>query len=245
MFPTHLSHISESKFHFKDYKSKHNLNKLLYSTKCKILNIEIFDLHRQLHNIKKNIMTLNKDLSNLLPVYIWRCIVCRNNCFFEKYKHNIRLSNVKKLNWLIKKKEEKIISEIKNIKYSVRYDTNKNKLLFKTDELEVNSGEFVDINLTPKEFEKGSIEPFTQTNKKWFINLSNDNIPLEVSNLLQLGEGFSIPSFKNKKQSVIEFIKDFESIGFRGNNNQKLNIRNTVVAQLEKFMNDKQQDNWN
>jgi len=45
VFPTHLSHICESKFYLKDFKSKHNLNKLLHSTKNKILNIESFDLH--------------------------------------------------------------------------------------------------------------------------------------------------------------------------------------------------------
>jgi len=175
---------------------------------------------------------LDKDLSDMLPVYIWRDIVDRNNWFFAKYKHNIQSANVKKLNWLLKKKDIKTISETKNIKYSVRYDNNKNKLVFKPDEIVVNNDGFVDVSLTPKEFENNNIRPFTQTNKKWFINLSNDYIPLEVSNLLQLGEGFSIPFFKNKKQSVIEFIKDFESTGFRGNNNQKLKIRNTVVTNI-------------
>jgi len=118
----------------------------------------------------------------MLPAYIWRGIVDRNNWFFARYKRNIQLANVKKLNWLIKRKHKKAISEIKNIKYSVRYDNNKNKLVFKSDEMEVNNMGFVDISLTPKEFENNNIRPFTQTNKKWFINLSNDN--LEVSNLL-------------------------------------------------------------
>jgi len=58
--------------------------------------------------------------------------------------------------------------------------------------------------------------------------------------LLQLEEGFSIPFFKNKTESVIEFIKDFEGTGFRNKNNQKFKIRNTVVTQLQKFMNNKQ-----
>jgi len=38
----------------KDYKSKHKLNRLLYNTKIKILNIESYDLHRQLHIVKRN-----------------------------------------------------------------------------------------------------------------------------------------------------------------------------------------------
>jgi len=83
----------------------------------------------------------------------------------------------------------------------------------------------------------------TQTNEKWFINLSNKIIPLEVSNLLQLEEGFSFPIYNNKREAVIEFIKDIEGKELRHNNNQRLKIRNTVVTQLQKFMNNKQQVN--
>jgi len=54
VFPKHLSNISESKFHFKEFKSKDKLDKLLYNTKHKILNIEIFDLHKQLYNSSFN-----------------------------------------------------------------------------------------------------------------------------------------------------------------------------------------------
>jgi len=75
------------------------------------------------------------------------------------------------------------------------------------------------------------------------VNLSNKIIPLEVSNLLQLGEGFSFPIFNNKREAVIEFIKDVEGKELRYNNNQRLKIRNTVVTQLQKFMNNKQQVN--
>jgi len=42
---------------------------------------------------------------------------------------------------------------------------------------------------------------------------------------------------------VIEFIKDIEGKELRHNNNQRLKIRNTVVTQLQKFMNNKQQVN--
>jgi len=73
-------------------------------------------------------------------------------------------------------------------------------------------------------------KPLNQTNEKWFINLSSCNIPAGVSNLLQLGEGISMPFFKSKKESVIEFINDFEGTNFRNNNKQKFKIRNTVVT---------------
>jgi len=66
VFPVYLSHISDSKFHFKNYKSKHNLSNLLFNTKKKILNIEIYDLHRQLHKIKSELITLGRKLSDIL-----------------------------------------------------------------------------------------------------------------------------------------------------------------------------------
>jgi len=69
----------------------------------------------------------------------------------------------------------------------------------------------------------------TQTNEKWFINLTSKTIPVEISNLLQLDEGFSFPIFNkkfnnkifnNKKEAVIEFIKDIVGKELRHNNNQ-------------------------
>jgi len=103
----------------------------------------------------------------------------------------------------------------------------------------------VSVNITPDKFMNSINKPLSQTNEKWFINLSSCNIPVEVSNLLQLGEGFSMPIFNSKKESVIEFIKDFEGTGFRSNNKQKFIIRNKVVMQLQKFINNKQPvDKW-
>jgi len=147
--------------------------------------------------------------------------------------------------WLRKKKNLEIERNIKNINYLAEFDNNRNRnrTVYKFGEVEVNSGdknEFININITSDRFMNNMSKSLNQINGKWFINLSSCNIPAKVSNLLQLGEGFSIPFFKNKKESVIKFIKDFEGIDFRNNNNQKFKIRNTVVAQLQKFMNNKQ-----
>jgi len=71
MFSIHLSHISDSNFYFKNYKSKQNLSKLLINTKKKILNIEIYDLHRQLYKNISEIIISGRKLSEFLLVYIW------------------------------------------------------------------------------------------------------------------------------------------------------------------------------
>jgi len=49
----------------------------------------------------------------------------------------------------------------------------------------------------------------TTIRNKWFVNLSNINIPHDVQYLLQLDENFSMPTNK-KNNVVIEFIKSIE-----------------------------------
>jgi len=243
LFPSHLSRFSEGGIHLINHKSQHNLSKLLYSTKRRILNIESYDLHRVLQKIKQEISIISRSLSDLLPAYIWRDIYDSNYWFFEKYRQRIQLVYDKKILWMRKKKDLVRVDNIKNINYQAFYDKNKNTTAFISDELEVNNDDMVkyNINISPKKFKNELSRQAIRINDKWFINLSNHNIPSDVTKLLQLGEGFSFPFFKNKKESVIEYIKDFEGMGFRGNNSQKLKIRNTVVTQLHKFMNNEQQ----
>jgi len=246
LFPSHLSRFSDEGFHLVDHRSQHNLCRLLHRTKRRILNIESYDLHRTLQKIKQQISIISRNLSDLLPAYIWRNIYDINYWFFEKYRRRIQLANEKKILWMRKKRDLVTVAKIKNINYQAVYDKNKNTTTYQSFGLEVNNDNLVkyNINISPKKFKNELSKQPIQINEKWFINLSNQNIPLDVTKLLQLGEGFSFPFFKNKKESVIEFIKDFEGLGFRNNNSQKLKIRNTVVTQLYKFMNnDQQMDN--
>jgi len=246
MFPIHLSHISDSKFYFKNYKSKQNISKLLFNTKKKILNIEIYDLHRRLHEIITEIETSGRKLSEILPVYIWNDVHDRKKWLFLKHAHDIEHSNNKKFIWLSKRKDRENLSNIKNINYQVYKDKNNGEMVYKLEDKQINNKnlqKITDIAVSPKMFEDVGSRCLTQTNGKWFINLSSKAIPVEVSNLLQLGEGFSFPIYNNKKEAVIEFIKDIEGKELRQNNNQRLKIRNTVVTQLQKFMNNKQQVN--
>jgi len=235
VFPVHVSQFSEQKFYLKNFKAKHNMKNLLNSTKRKILKIEKFDLHRQLVETKRKINELGRMLSDLLPVYIWRDVFDKSNSWFEEYKRKGHINNNKKMSWLVRKENNKKVSNIKNINYQVYFNNTKKEFLYNKIENELQN-DIIEIpskvNISPKNFAPLAVDSLMQTNHRWFINLSSFNIPGEVSNLLQLDEGFSIPVFKNKKELVIEFIKDMEGKDLRRNNDQKLLIKNTVINKL-------------
>jgi len=147
---------------------------------------------------------------------------------------------------LLRKENEKKVSNIKNINYQVYFNKTEKEFVYnkiendlQNDVLEISST----VNISPMNFVPRSVDSLMQTNHRWFVNLSSFNIPEEISNLLQLGEGFSIPVFKNKKELVIEFIKDMEGKDLRRNNDQKLLIKNIAINKLQKFLNNKQQLN--
>jgi len=120
------------------------------------------------------------------------------------------------------------------IKKEFVYNKKDNK--FQKDPVELTN----EINITPKNHSSVSVDNITQINQNWFINLSGYNIPDEVSYLLQLGEGFSVPAFKNKKELVIEFIKDLEGKGLTHNDEQKLKIKDLAINKLQKFIKNEQ-----
>lgn len=55
------------------------------------------------------------------------------------------------------------------------------------------------IEREPQNFTQVISNPLDYTNKKWFINLINTVIPINVSNLLQLGGNFCLPIDRNRK----------------------------------------------
>jgi len=75
-----------------------------------------------------------------------------------------------------------------------------------------------------------------QTNKKWFLNLSNTTIPSEVTILLQHGERFSLPTYQNKKQAIHEYIKDMKSNLALKNSSIQAMIRNIAIPQFHNFL---------
>jgi len=73
--------------------------------------------------------------------------------------------------------------------------------------------------------------------EKWLINISNTQIPKEVTGLLQLGEGFCLPPI-NATHTITEFIKSIEYYFSRfplGNYNCK--FRNQLFPHIEALKN--------
>lgn len=66
------------------------------------------------------------------------------------------------------------------------------------------------VNIDPINFTHKSNYPLEVTNKKWFVNLTNIDIPSKVYSLLQLGDNFILPIDLNKKTTIYQFIKDIE-----------------------------------
>jgi len=73
-------------------------------------------------------------------------------------------------------------------------------------------------------------------NNKWFINLSNSYIPTQVTNLVQLGDRFSLPLNHNKKLAVHEIIKDVESNIKSFHIENQIRIRNIIISQFHKLL---------
>jgi len=88
-------------------------------------------------------------------------------------------------------------------------------------------------------------DPLNITNNNWFINLSNAHIPTEVSNLLQLGNKFSLPATLNKKIAILETIKDVGSYIKSFHLENRVRIRNTIISQFHKFLHLKTSKNHN
>jgi len=70
----HLSYLNKFKFELSNHKSKYKLDNLLYNTKTRILNMEIADLYRLTDILNKEILTLTRKLSDIIPIYIWKHI---------------------------------------------------------------------------------------------------------------------------------------------------------------------------
>lgn len=66
------------------------------------------------------------------------------------------------------------------------------------------------IEIEPNEFiNKIQHNYLFEIKDKWFVNLTTQNIPDNVTSLIQLGANFSIPS--HNKKYLLEIIKDVEN----------------------------------
>jgi len=245
IFPSHLTHMNEKKFHFTHYKSFSRLESALQGFKTKLLNIEIFDVNRIIDSLTKKLSYFGRVLSDSLPAHIWNNM---NNHHFRSF-HNLYVklqsTHRKKFQWISHKTKVNNIKRIKSIEYACNMkDHNYSFIKPNLKKTNMHNEEtIVNIEINPSEFMEIAQDPLKITNDKWFINLSNFHIPNKVSNLLQFGDKFSLPSNLNNKSDIHEIIKDLENNIKRYQIESQVKIRNSIIPQFHRLLHIKTQQN--
>lgn len=140
-------------------------------------------------------------------------------------KHNTNVKNVNENNYYrtIKKPE----SVPKNTSSSIPNIVNLSQQFSFKENIACVPTEIIKINLNPTRHAHTSYE-ISDLKNNWFMNLSNTNIPRKIQSLLQLGEGFNLPS-SNIKTTTIEFVKHIN------NNINRLKIFNKIELRNRLF----------
>jgi len=73
--------------------------------------------------------------------------------------------------------------------------------------------------------------PLKTVNKKWFVNLTKNNIPHSVQTLLQLDQNFSLPP-NNTQNNIIQLIKNIENNIIKLYPDTQIEIRNKTIPTL-------------
>jgi len=234
IFPQHITHFTKLRFHMFHHKAVHKLEDLILKFKTELVHIEIFDLYKHIHFLNKDLAYSSNALHRLLPRHVWNSITKHHSFLFDRFKWTIHSSHRKKFMGLLTKTHMELINKIPRINYTFSHTNNNfrfnNNLMPLTNKQSL-SDDF-NILIDPHKFGVNLDDSLDHTNNKWFINLSNINIPQEVSTLLQLGEKFCLP-IRNKKQAIHEFIKDIES---NMNLHNQIMIRNIAIPQFHKFI---------
>lgn len=239
IIPTHLNNFCNIDFILHHHKSVRRLNGLLYNFKTKAMNIEIFDLHRQIEALHKKLITLTLQLTTIIPYHSWNRIHNHYSLTFHNYQLKSHITHRKKFNWLVNKKFCNYINNIKPIKLQCIMDRDAAQPIGFSRKPFTTTDKTINIHMGANRFIGDTTHPLSSTNEKWFINLSNVTIPSIVSNLLQLGNNFGLP-FTNKKEGIHEFIKDIESSGKRNNIKNLTSIRNIAIPQFAHLLNNNQ-----
>ena len=144
-----------------------------------------------------------REITYTVPRYMYERFFMRQDKSLGFYFVSEKRRLEKKLFWLCKKKMDREVSEIESIKYHVsvmenarsprmnlrsqrnNFENNKLKVKFSRDILVNNPphSTVFTINLDPNNF-SSMIEETTILNEKWFKNLTNIEIPLDVQHIL-------------------------------------------------------------
>jgi len=157
VIPIHLHNLYKMSFTQEHFKTAHKLEKVIYNTQIKILNIEIFELHRQIYVLNKELMFLSMNLSNHLPPHIYNKIIYRYSDMFHRFRYRSSIKYRDKLIWLKRKKNDSSFKNIKPIRYSCLIEGNDRKdnkgIKFILSDNVINSEvSKIEINIKPEKF---------------------------------------------------------------------------------------------
>jgi len=212
IYPQHIVHIAELPIYMFHHKAIRKVEGLMCNIKAELLRIEIFDLYKYLHFLNSELSHLSDSLLHLLPNFVWYSIKKHHSLVFNNFKDRSHFSHHKKFLGLLMKRHNDSINNISKINYTFHHASkkfhwnNNNPSINKTT-----TPQNTNVIIDPHNFNSKFNDVLDHTNNKWFINLSDINIPHEVSILLQLGERFCLPMHLDKKYAIHEFIKDIES----------------------------------
>lgn len=157
-------------------------------------------------------------MNNILKHFFKPFLHCKNR--LERYHE-------KKLTWLLKIKKDFTLNKIKPFYYTCRID-DKGRLEQISNYISKHSNKNVfSFAIEPQEFNELILNSLEKTNEKWFYNLTDTNIPTDVSRLLQMGCNFCLPISFDKRNAIYGFIKDLESI-----NNMNIALRLTPIRNM-------------
>jgi len=245
--PTHLSHIYNIKFYSNHYKTTKKLERLLCNSQKKILQIEIFDLHRLIDSLHKELSCLSSRLTNSLPPHIWNGIQGFHYNSFKNFSLRLFQQHKKKYFWLSYNKNLNMTRKIKPIQYHCvqsNPENENNNIKYVLSTYQVNPEKLItQVYVDPTKYVNQITNPLNHTNNNWFINLTDTIIPPKVSVLLQLGGNFCLPTDNCKKMAIHEFIKHLESYNRYFNESERTKIRNTVIPFFHRFIHNKVSSN--
>jgi len=233
--PPHAYNISKAHVFLFDHRSKHRFNYVKRSFITKLIRIELKDAYRMFYAQKTESFRLMSNITKHLPFFVYhKFFQSQETSLFLLFQHEMdRLRD--KMHWLLYKHNINKNKDIQNINYWASTVTSKNLKVpknsptfsFSKAKLPQNS-QPLEIKISPEFLDHKHNSSLTTIRNKWFVNLSNTNIPHDVQCLLQLGENFSMPT-NRKENVVIEFIKSIECNTNKFNIDTQLNIRNRAI----------------
>jgi len=246
--PQHLYQIQRHNINVKHFESIKKYNRLKDCIMVKILKIELNEAFRNLHQAKREILQLARQIARHIPAYICDSFFEKQERFLHTFLQKEKKTIDKKIKWLHIKHRKNLIKHIKTIEYFCTYNnnnlsTNKNN---KNDKFEHptyslfpplnNHQQTIEINIDPSTIVMESSSSLYSFRNKWLINLSKIDIPQNIQYLLQLGHNFSLPAL-NTKNNIIELIKNIENNIRKLNIDIQSNVRNYSIQIINKLFN--------